>query len=69
MGTAVLGVATVFILTVYFMVTLPRLRERAMVLLRPDVRERAEPVIELALVRIGGYVAGNFITSASVRSS
>jgi len=62
-GTAVLGVATVFALTGYFMVALPRLRERAMVLLRPDVRERAEPVIELALVRIGGYVAGNFITS------
>jgi len=33
------------------------------VLVRPDVRERAEPVIELALVRIGGYVTGNFITS------
>jgi predicted PurR-regulated permease PerM len=62
-GTAVLGVATVFALTGYFMVALPRLRERAMVLLRPDVRERAEPVIELALVRIGGYVTGNFITS------
>ncbi|HEX9256830.1 MAG TPA: AI-2E family transporter, partial [Actinomycetota bacterium] len=27
------------------------------------IRERAEPVIELALVRIGGYVAGNAITS------
>jgi len=62
-GTAVLGVATVFVLTGYFMVALPRLRERAMVLVRPDVRERAEPVIELALVRIGGYVTGNFITS------
>jgi len=56
-------VATVIVLTGYFMVALPRLRERATVLLRPDVRERAEPVIELALVRIGGYVAGNAITS------
>jgi predicted PurR-regulated permease PerM len=62
-GTAVLGVATVFALTGYFMVALPRLRERAMVLLRPDSRERAVPVIELALVRIGGYVTGNLITS------
>jgi predicted PurR-regulated permease PerM len=62
-GTAILGVATVFVLTGYFMVALPRLRERATVLLRPEVRERAEPVIELALVRIGGYVAGNAITS------
>ncbi len=62
-GTAVLGVATVFVLTGYFMVALPRLRERATGLLRPDIRERAEPVIELALVRIGGYVAGNAITS------
>jgi hypothetical protein len=62
-GTAILGVATVFVLTGCFMVALPRLRERATVLLRPDVRERAEPVIELALVRIGGYVAGNAITS------
>jgi predicted PurR-regulated permease PerM len=62
-GAAVLGVATVFVLTGYFAVALPRLRERAMVLLRPEVRERAEPVIELALVRIGGYVAGNAITS------
>jgi predicted PurR-regulated permease PerM len=62
-GTAILGLATVFVLTGYFMVALPRLRERATVLLRPEVRERAEPVIELALVRIGGYVAGNAITS------
>ena len=62
-GTAILGVATVFFLTGYFMAALPRLRERATVLLRPEVRERAEPVIELALVRIGGYVAGNAITS------
>ena len=62
-GTAILGVATVFVLTGYFMAALPRLRERATVLLRPDIRERAEPVIELALVRIGGYVAGNAITS------
>ena len=62
-GTAILGVATVFVLTGYFMVALPRLRERATVLLRPEVRERAEPVIELALERIGGYVAGNAITS------
>ncbi len=62
-GTAAVGVATVIVLTGYFMVALPRLRERATVLLRPDVRGRAEPVIELALVRIGGYVAGNAITS------
>jgi hypothetical protein len=33
------------------------------VLLRPEVRERAEPAIELVLVRIAGYVAGNAITS------
>jgi predicted PurR-regulated permease PerM len=62
-GTAILGVATVFVLTGYFMVALPRLRERATMLLRPEIRDRAEPVIELALVRIGGYVAGNAITS------
>jgi len=37
--------------------------ETQKVLARPEVRERAEPVIELALVRIGGYVAGNAITS------
>jgi predicted PurR-regulated permease PerM len=30
---------------------------------RPEIRDRVEPVIEQSLTRIGGYVAGNGVTS------
>jgi predicted PurR-regulated permease PerM len=55
---------TVGILTIYFMLSMPRLRRTAALLVAPPRREQAERVIEESLLKIGGYVSGNLITSA-----
>ena len=57
-------VLTVTILTVYFVLSGPRLRGAAAHMFSPDHRERAERVIEESVEKIGGYVLGNLITSA-----
>ncbi len=62
-GSALLALGTIAVLTVYFMLSMPGLRARAPMLFRPENRERVEPVIEQSLTRIGGYVAGNGVTS------
>jgi predicted PurR-regulated permease PerM len=62
-GAALLAFGTIIVLTVYFMLSLPGLRARAPMVFRPEIRERVEPVIEQSLTRIGGYVAGNGVTS------
>jgi predicted PurR-regulated permease PerM len=62
-GTALVGLGTTAVLTVYFMLSLPGLRSRAPILFRPEIRDRMEPVIEQSIARIGGYVAGNGVTS------
>jgi len=62
-GAALLALGTIAVLTVYFMLSLPGLRARAPMLFRPEIRDRVEPVIEQSLTRIGGYVAGNGVTS------
>jgi predicted PurR-regulated permease PerM len=54
---------TVGILTIYFMLSMPRLRRTAALLVAPPRREQAERVIEESLLKIGGYVSGNLITS------
>jgi predicted PurR-regulated permease PerM len=55
---------TVGILTIYFMLSMPRLRRTAALLVAPPRREQAERVIGESLQKIGGYVSGNLITSA-----
>lgn len=62
-GAALLAFGTIIVLTVYFMLSLPGLRARAPMVFRPEIRDRVEPVIEQSLTRIGGYVAGNGVTS------
>jgi predicted PurR-regulated permease PerM len=56
---------TVAILTIYFMLSLPRMRRTAAIAFAPGTRERAEDVMDQAISRIGGYVAG-ILTTASI---
>lgn len=59
-ATAAFGVFTVFALTIYFMLAMPRLRSFAVRALGDVERVR---VMEEALDRIGGYVTGQLVVS------
>jgi predicted PurR-regulated permease PerM len=66
-GTVVGGIFdlfTVSILTVYFMLSLPRMRRTAAAFTLPAHRARVEIVIDDSVKKIGGYVSGNLLTSA-----
>jgi predicted PurR-regulated permease PerM len=64
-GSALFNILTVAILTIYFMLSLPRMRGTAAVWFAPETRERAEAVMDQAISRIGAYVAG-ILTTASI---
>jgi predicted PurR-regulated permease PerM len=64
-GSAIFSILTVAILTIYFMASLPRMRRTAAIAFEPRMRERAQSVVDQAIDRIGGYVAG-ILTTASI---
>jgi predicted PurR-regulated permease PerM len=64
-GSAIFNTLTVAILTIYFMLSLPRMRRTAAIWFAPEMRDRAEDVMDQAISRIGGYVAG-ILTTASI---
>jgi predicted PurR-regulated permease PerM len=64
-GSAIFNVLTVAILTIYFMISLPRMRRTAAIVFAPGMRKRAEGVMDQSINRIGGYVAG-ILTTASI---
>ncbi|HVQ94133.1 MAG TPA: AI-2E family transporter [Mycobacteriales bacterium] len=55
---------TVAILSIYFMLALPRLRRTVAGLTRPARRDQVDRLLQRSLEKIGGYVSGNLITSA-----
>ena len=64
-GSAIFNVITVAILTIYFMISLPRMRRTAAIVFAPETRDRAEDVMDQSINRIGGYVSG-ILTTASI---
>jgi predicted PurR-regulated permease PerM len=64
-GSVIFNIVTVAILTIYFMLSLSRMRRTAAVAFAPGTRHRAEDVMDQAISRIGGYVAG-ILTTASI---
>jgi predicted PurR-regulated permease PerM len=64
-GSVIFNIVTVAILTIYFMLSLPRMRRTAAIAFAPGTRDRAEDVMDQAISRIGGYVAG-ILTTASI---
>ena len=60
---ALFNAGTVAVLTIYFMLSLPRMRRTSAMLFSRDRRQRGERVIDESVNRIGGYVWGNIVTS------
>jgi predicted PurR-regulated permease PerM len=55
---------TIAILSIYFMLSLPRLPHMVASFTRPARRARVDTVLQRSIEKIGGYVTGNIITSA-----
>ena len=62
-GSVIFNTVTVAILTIYFMLSLPRMRRTSAIAFAAGMRERAEEVMDQAISRIGGYVGGILTTA------
>ena len=62
-GAVIFNLLTIAILTIYFLMALPRARRTAPRFFRPESRERADAIIGESLERVGGYVSGNIAIS------
>ncbi len=62
-GSVIFSTLTIAILTVYFLLALPKGHRLAVQLLTREHRERDRKVLEEALERVGGYVSGNIFIS------
>ncbi|MFN2587060.1 MAG: AI-2E family transporter [Actinomycetota bacterium] len=54
---------TVLVLTVYFSLSLARIREGSLKLIPKSRRERVQSIVDPILQKIGGYIAGNVVIS------
>ncbi len=54
---------TVLVLTVYFSLSLARIREGSLKLIPKSKRERVQSIVDPVLVKIGSYIAGNVVIS------
>jgi predicted PurR-regulated permease PerM len=63
LGSLAFQLATIAILTIYFLLSLPSMRRTAAIVFAPEHREQGEHVLNRAVEKIGGYVGGNLITS------
>jgi predicted PurR-regulated permease PerM len=59
----IFNLLTIGILTVYFMLSLPRMRRGAASLIAPEHRDRWTAVMDESLAKVGGYVSGNITVS------
>ena len=59
----IFNMLTIAILSIYFMLSMPRLRRGVVSLFAVDQRERFANVLEESLAKVGGYVSGNIVTS------
>ena len=62
-GSVLFNVSTVAILMIYFMLSLPSMRNTSPVMVSQEHRERAKRIADQAVVKIGGYVSGNLTTA------
>jgi predicted PurR-regulated permease PerM len=61
--SATVDTLTIVVLTSYFAVDFPRLRETVATLLKPSQRDHFDAIADRVTQRVGGYVSGNFIVS------
>lgn len=62
-GLIVFNLLTIGILTIYFLLSLPRAKLTAVGLFRPGRRIMASQLLSESLEKVGGYVSGNIIIS------
>jgi predicted PurR-regulated permease PerM len=62
-GAVIFNLLTITILTIYFLMALPRTRTTAVRLFPPRRRERGGELMGESLERVGGYVSGNIAVS------
>jgi predicted PurR-regulated permease PerM len=62
-ASLIFNLLTISILTIYFLLALPRTEQSVERLFRGEYRERNRQMFEEALQRIGGYVSGNIAVS------
>jgi predicted PurR-regulated permease PerM len=62
-GTIIFNVLTVAVLTIYFLLGLPRGQEAAKALMTGQHADRNIRILEESLARTGGYVSGNLLIS------
>jgi predicted PurR-regulated permease PerM len=62
--STVTSIVAVLVLTLYFMVTLPRVRSLLLRFIPASRRTRAAVFTDQAFLRVGGFVLGNLLTSA-----
>ena len=59
----IFNMLTIAILTIYFMLALPRLRTDSSGLMHPEQRMRYLSLLDEAVTKVGGYVSGNIVVS------
>src|SRR2546423_1652569 len=59
----IFNILTISILTIYFMLSMPRLRGGVVSSFGPEHRERWGNVMDESLAKVGGYVSGNIVIS------
>ena len=62
-GAIIFNLLTITILTIYFLMSLPRAKEQAIALFPPRERARGGHLLGESLDRVGGYVSGNITIS------
>jgi predicted PurR-regulated permease PerM len=62
-ASVVFNLLTIAILTIYFLLSMPRMNRASGVLFSPARREVGERVLSESLAKVGGFVSGNLLTS------
>ena len=62
-ASVIFNLLTIAILTIYFLMALPRTKKTAVLMFSPHRREQGERVLGESLAKVGGFVSGNLLTS------
>ena len=62
-ASVIFNLLTITILTIYFLMALPRARHTSVALMDPEDRLKGRALLSESLERVGGYVSGNILVS------
>ena len=63
-ASVIFNLLTIAILTIYFLLSMPRLNRVTAAIFSPERRDAGERIVGESIRKIGGYVSGNLLTSA-----